>query len=187
MGLQPYALIDIWEFHHFKQLNRPCLCTYKTRVFTFEIVTSRSQWMNIPKEDQIYIIESSTVYWSIVNVLHRSAYNKKMAIKDLLIIKTLFLTYIFYVSKACATTTRVQPARALQINCEYFSNWTSVDWGNEHIHEEAGKICQFNVDSISSQEHWSMGDFSCGSSSRRIVMCEKAFDLFKFVSTKYQS
>ena len=100
-----------------------------------------------------------------------------MAIKDLLIIKTLFLTYILYVSKACATTTRVQPARELEIKCEHFEAWREVDWQDD-VHDEAGEICQFNVDSIRPQELWIMSNFSCGSSSRRIVMCEKAFDLF---------
>ena len=99
-----------------------------------------------------------------------------MAIKDLSIIKALFLNYILYVSKACATTTRVQPATELEITCEHFLPWSEVDWQDNH--HEAGEICQFNVDSISPQELWIMSNFSCGSSSRRIVMCEKAFDLF---------
>ena len=104
-----------------------------------------------------------------------------MAIKDLLIIKTLFLTYIFYVSKACATTTRVQPARALEINCEEFKPWREeADW-HPDVLKEAGEICQFNVDQTSPQEHWVMRDFSCGSSNKRIVMCEKAFKFFKKV------
>ena len=90
-------------------------------------------------------------------------------------IKTLFLYYIFYLSKACATD-RVQPATELEITCEHFLPWSSVDWQDHH--QEAGEICQFNVDSISPQELWIMSNFSCGSSSRRIVMCEKAFDLF---------
>ena len=100
-----------------------------------------------------------------------------MAIKNLLIIKTetLFLTYMFYAIKACATT-RVQPNRALEIKCEHFLPWSEVDWQDHH--QEAGEICQFNVDSISPQELWIMSNFSCGSNSRRIVMCEKAFDLF---------
>jgi hypothetical protein len=98
-----------------------------------------------------------------------------MAIKNLLIIKTLFLTYIYYVSTASATTT-VQPARALEISCEHFLPWSEVDWQDRR--HEAGEICQFNVDSISPQELWIMSNFSCGSNSRRIVMCEKAFDLF---------
>ena len=97
-----------------------------------------------------------------------------MAINDLHIIKALFLNYIFYVSKACAT--RVQPTRALDISCEHFLPWSDVDWQDHH--QEAGEICQFNVDSISPQELWIMSNFSCGSNSRRIVMCEKAFDLF---------
>jgi len=102
-----------------------------------------------------------------------------MANKDLLIIKTLFLTYVFYVSKACATTTRVQPARALEINCENFKPWREDldDW-HEDVLEEMGEICQFNVTQVSPQELWIMNNFSCGASSRRIVMCEKAFDLF---------
>ena len=98
-----------------------------------------------------------------------------MAIKNLLIIKTLSVTYIFYAIKACATT-RVQPDRALEISCEHFLPWSSVDWQDHH--EEAGEICQFNVESISPEELWIMSNFSCGSNSRRIVMCEKAFDLF---------
>ena len=105
-----------------------------------------------------------------------------MAIKDLLIIKTLFLIYIFYVSKACATT-RVQPNRALEISCKYFKPWSKVDWQDHH--REAGEVCQFNVDQTSPQEHWIMRDFSCGSSNKRIVMCEKAFKFFKKVSLIY--
>ena len=107
-----------------------------------------------------------------------------MAIKDLLIIKTLFLTYIFYVSKACATTT-VQPVRALEINCENFKPWREIFLSTfssrPDVLQEAGEICQFNVDQTSPQEHWVMRDFSCGSSNKRIVMCEKAFKFFKKV------
>ena len=97
-----------------------------------------------------------------------------MSIKNILSTKTLFLNYIFYVSKACAAI--VEPATELEISCEHFLPWSEVDWQDHH--QEAGEICQFNVDSISPQELWIMSNFSCGSSSRRIVMCEKAFDLF---------
>ena len=129
--------------------------------------------MNIKKEDQINLLTSQQ---SILNVLHRSAYfYKNMAINNLQIIKAIFLTYIFQANKACATT-RVQPTRALEISCEHFLPWSSVDWQDHH--QEAGEICQFNVESISPQELWIMSNFSCGSNSRRIVMCEKAFDLF---------
>ena len=99
-------------------------------------------------------------------------------------IKTLFLTYILYVSKACATTTRVQPAMELEISCEPFLPWREADWHPDVLEEAGeipGEICQFNVDQTSPQEHWVMRDFSCGSSNRRIVMCEKAFKLFKKV------
>ncbi len=107
-----------------------------------------------------------------------------MTIKDI-IIKSTFLTYILYVSKACATTSREQPARHLEIKCENFEAWSEVDWQGHH-REEAGEVCKFDVDQVSPQELWIMSNFSCGSSSRRIVMCEKAFDLFKFVSLKYK-
>ena len=64
-----------------------------------------------------------------------------MAIKDLSIIKALFLNYIFYVSKACAT--RVQPTRALDISCEHFLPWSEVDWQDHH--REAGRDLYFDI------------------------------------------
>ena len=80
---------------------------------------------------------------------------------------------------------KVAQSTVENVSCNYFSDWTGSDphvniWGTDAA--EAGEVCHFNV--RDTQSHWKLTErFSCGTNKRRIVMCEKAFDLFKKVST----
>ena len=47
--------------------------------------------------------------------------------------------------------------------------------------QEAGQVCQFEVENLHAT-HWQFNEgFTCGNSAKRIVMCEKAFEVFKKV------
>ena len=76
-------------------------------------------------------------------------------------------------------------SRQLEISCDNYLPWRyGAGLGDNYWHRipEAGQVCQFNVDATNPQEHWIMRNFSCGSTGKRIVMCDKAFELFKLVS-----
>ena len=66
-----------------------------------------------------------------------------------------------------------------RVQCDYFSEWEN-DWMGSDI-AEAGQICLFNL--TSPYRRWKLkDDFSCGESKTRVVMCQKAFEQFKYVS-----
>ena len=73
------------------------------------------------------------------------------------------------------------------VNCNPFLDWSHSndhvnDWGTYEA--EAGKVCRFNVTEINS--HWRLSEtFSCGTNKLRVVMCEKAFNLFKKVQMTF--
>ena len=46
---------------------------------------------------------------------------------------------------------------------------------------EAGQVCQFEVENLHATQWQFNESFSCGNSAKRIVMCEKAFEVFKKV------
>ena len=74
-----------------------------------------------------------------------------------------------------------------QVNCKYHKDWTNpdvTDWDQTDL-AEVGEICLFNVENSNpnpnpnQEKHWILQkDFTCGSDTTRIVMCQKAFDLF---------
>ena len=79
---------------------------------------------------------------------------------------------------------KINGSRQLEINCNNYLPWRFGDGLSSnywHGIPEAGQVCQFNIDTSNPQEHWIMRNFSCGTNSKRIVMCEKAFELFKLV------
>ena len=66
-----------------------------------------------------------------------------------------------------------------RVKCDYFSEWEK-DWMGSDI-AEAGQICLFNL--TSPHQRWKLNhDFSCGESKTRVVMCQKAFEQFQYVS-----
>ena len=71
-----------------------------------------------------------------------------------------------------------------QVTCKYHKDWTNpdvTDWDQRDL-AEVGEICLFNVEN--QEKHWILEkDFTCGPDSTRIVMCQKAFDLFTKVFT----
>ena len=75
-----------------------------------------------------------------------------------------------------------------QVTCKYHKDWTNpdvTDWDQTDL-AEVGEICLFNVEN--QEKHWILQkDFTCGSDTTRIVMCQKAFDLFTKVFTLIQS
>ena len=75
-----------------------------------------------------------------------------------------------------------------QVTCKYHKDWTNpdvTDWDQTDL-AEVGEICLFNVEN--QEKHWILQkDFTCGSDTTRIVMCQKAFDLFTKVFTLKQS
>ena len=92
-------------------------------------------------------------------------------------IKILFVIYLFQMEK-------INGSRQLEISCNNYLPWRFGDGLSSnywHGIPEAGQVCQFNIDTSNPQEHWIMRNFSCGTNSKRIVMCEKAFELFKLV------
>ena len=71
-----------------------------------------------------------------------------------------------------------------QVTCKYHEDWTNpdvTDWDQTDL-AEVGEICLFNVENPN-PNHWILPNFSCGSDTTRIVMCQKAFDLFIKVFT----
>ena len=72
-----------------------------------------------------------------------------------------------------------------QVTCKYHKDWTNpdvTDWDQTDL-AEVGEICLFNVENPNphhwNPNHWILPkDFNCGSDTTRIVMCQKAFDLF---------
>ena len=49
--------------------------------------------------------------------------------------------------------------------------------------DEAGQVCQFEVENLHATQWQFKEGFTCGNSAKRIVMCEKAFEVFKKVLT----
>ena len=47
--------------------------------------------------------------------------------------------------------------------------------------DEAGHMCQFEVENLHATQWQFKEGFTCGNSAKRIVMCEKAFEVFKKV------
>ena len=66
-----------------------------------------------------------------------------------------------------------------EVTCKYHKDWTNpdvTDWDQTDL-AEVGEICLFNVENPN-PNHWIFPNFNCGSDTTRIVMCQKAFDLF---------
>ena len=71
-----------------------------------------------------------------------------------------------------------------EVTCKYHKDWTNpdvTDWDQTDL-AEVGEICLFNVENPN-PNHWILPNFNCGSDTTRIVMCQKAFDLFIKVFT----
>ena len=66
------------------------------------------------------------------------------------------------------------------VSCNHYMPW------REHARDftdpqEHGQVCQFEVENLHAT-HWQFNEgFTCGNSAKRIVMCEKAFEVFKKV------
>lgn len=73
------------------------------------------------------------------------------------------------------------------VNCSHETyeinrRWAAV-WDQE-TEAEAGKICKFDL--TNHQEPWTLNEnFSCGTSSTRVVMCSKAFDLIQKIDERF--
>ena len=70
------------------------------------------------------------------------------------------------------------------VTCKYHKDWTNpdvTDWDQTDL-AEVGEICLFNVENPNpnhlNPKHWILPNFNCGPDTTRIVMCQKAFDLF---------
>ena len=71
-----------------------------------------------------------------------------------------------------------------KVTCKYHKDWTNpdvTDWDQTDL-AEVGEICLFNVENPN-PNHWILPNFNCGPDTARIVMCQKAFDLFIKVFT----
>ena len=70
-----------------------------------------------------------------------------------------------------------------KVDCRDFRNWTDY-WVKEYpeeISSVAGKICHFDLENH--DDRWTLNqNFTCGGGNFRVVMCQKAFDLFVWVS-----
>ena len=76
-----------------------------------------------------------------------------------------------------------------EVTCKYHKDWTNpdvTDWDQTDL-AEVGEICLFNVENPNpnhlNPNHWILPNFNCGPDTTRIVMCQKAFDLFIKVFT----
>ena len=52
--------------------------------------------------------------------------------------------------------------------------------------DEHGRVCQFEVENIHATQWQFDESFSCGNSTKRIVMCQKAFEVFEKVGKNSQ-
>ena len=67
------------------------------------------------------------------------------------------------------------------VNCET-SLEINTDWHQRHneVRAEDGTFCKFDL--INLQERWTLNEpFTCGTSSTRVVMCKKGFEVMKKV------
>ena len=62
---------------------------------------------------------------------------------------------------------------------EHASDHFSGNYGQDR--DEAGQVCQFEVENLNATQWQFKEGFTCGNSAKRIVMCEKAFEVFKKV------
>ena len=83
------------------------------------------------------------------------------------------------------TSLSLNKSQIQEVTCKYHKDWTNpdvTDWDQTNL-AEVGEICLFNVENPN-PNHWILPkDFNCGSDTTRIVMCQKAFDLFIKVFT----
>ena len=67
------------------------------------------------------------------------------------------------------------------VTCNNYIPWQKHALAHFADPLEAGQVCQFEVENLHATQWQFNESFSCGNSAKRIVMCEKAFEVFKKV------
>ena len=62
---------------------------------------------------------------------------------------------------------------------EHASDHFAGNYGQDR--DEAGRVCQFEVENNHATQWQFDESFSCGNSAKRVVMCQKAFEVFEKV------
>ena len=67
------------------------------------------------------------------------------------------------------------------VTCDHYMPWKNFTRDHFPDPQEAGQVCQFEVENLHATQWQFKEGFTCGNSAKRIVMCEKAFEVFKKV------
>ena len=67
------------------------------------------------------------------------------------------------------------------VTCDHYMPWKNFTRDHFPDPQEAGQVCQFEVENLHATQWQFKEGFTCGNSAKRIVMCEKAFEVFKNV------
>ena len=70
------------------------------------------------------------------------------------------------------------------VTCDNYIPWREHVRGHFNVPDEAteaGQVCQFEAENLHATQWQLKEGFTCGNSAKRIVMCEKAFEVFKKV------
>ena len=72
------------------------------------------------------------------------------------------------------------------VTCKNYVPWQEHVRGHfvgnyGQVGNDAGQVCQFEVENLQATQWQFKEGFTCGNSAKRIVMCEKAFEVFKKV------
>ena len=67
------------------------------------------------------------------------------------------------------------------VTCDNYGPWGKHALRHFADPDEAGQVCQFEVENLHATQWQFKEGFTCGNSAKRIVMCEKAFEVFKKV------
>jgi len=74
------------------------------------------------------------------------------------------------------------------ISCNYYASWEEGDhFSGNHGQDRhgVGQVCEFQVENNQATQWQLTESFECGNSGTRVIMCEKAFEFFKWAGERY--